>query len=169
VTDVVDPATRSRMMAGIRGKDTTPELTLRRALHGAGFRFRLHAKELPGRPDLVLTRWRAVVQVHGCFWHRHRGCRYATSPATRPEFWTEKFAGNVERDTRNHAALRGLGWRVATVWECALSRDRLAGTVSDLTEWIRNGDDEIEVGIVETGVCNAVTARSQAHPPRPAE
>lgn len=169
MTDVVDSATRSRMMAGIRGKDTAPELALRRALHGAGFRFRLHAKKLPGRPDLVLPRWRAAVQVHGCFWHRHRGCRYATSPATRSEFWTAKFAGNVERDARNHAALRALGWRVATVWECALSRDRLAGSVTDLTEWIRNGDDEVEVGIVEAGGGNAVTARSQAHPPRPAD
>lgn len=169
MTDVVDPATRSRIMAGIRGKDTAPELVLRRALHGAGFRFRLHAKELPGRPDLVLPRWRASVQVHGCFWHRHRNCQYATSPATRPEFWTAKFAGNVERDARNHAALRALGWRVATVWECALSRDRLAGSVTALTEWIRNGEDEIEVGFVEASGGKAVTARSPAHPPRPAE
>jgi len=169
MTDVVDPATRSRMMAGIRGKDTAPELALRRALHGAGFRFTLHAKDLPGRPDLLLPKWRAAVQVHGCFWHRHRGCRYATSPTTRPEFWATKFAGNVERDARNHAALRALGWRVATVWECALSRDRLAGSVMALTEWIRNGEDEVEVGFVGAGGREAVTARSPAHPPRLAD
>ena len=145
MADVVDTATRSRMMAGIRGKDTTPELALRRALHGAGFRFRLHAPELPGRPDLVLSRWRAAVQVHGCFWHRHPGCRYATNPATRPEFWSAKFAGNVERDARNHAALLALGWRVATVWECALSKDRLAASAARLVDWIRGQGEATEI------------------------
>lgn len=133
-------------MAGIQGKDTAPELALRRALHHAGFRFRLHAKELPGRPDLVLPRWRAAVQVHGCFWHRHAGCRFATSPATRPEFWAAKFAGNVERDVRNHAALRALGWRTATVWECALSKNRLVGSTVALEDWIRGEAGEIEIG-----------------------
>lgn len=146
MADVVDNATRSRMMAGIRGKDTAPELALRRALHRLGFRFRLHVKELPGRPDLVLPRWRAAVQVHGCFWHRHAGCRFATSPATRREFWAAKFAGNVERDVRNHAALRALGWRTATVWECALSKDRLAGNTAALEDWIRGEAGEIEIG-----------------------
>jgi len=146
MADVVDTATRSRMMAGIRGKDTTPELALRRALHGAGFRFRLHARELPGRPDLVLPRWDAVVQVHGCFWHRHPGCRYATNPATRPEFWSAKFAGNVERDARNHAALLTLGWRAATVWGCALSKDRLADSAARLGDWIRGQGKTIEIG-----------------------
>lgn len=146
MADVVDTTTRSRMMAGIRGKDTAPELALRRALHAAGFRFRLHARELPGRPDLVLPKWRAAVQVHGCFWHRHPGCRFATSPATRPEFWSKKFAGNVERDARNHAALLALGWRVATVWECVLSKDRLAGSAAALENWIRGPDEKIEIG-----------------------
>lgn len=146
MADVVDTATRSRMMAGIRGRDTAPELALRRALHRAGLRFRVHAKELPGRPDIVLPRWRAVVQVHGCFWHRHPGCRYATSPATRPEFWTAKFAGNVERDARNHAALRALGWRVATVWECALARDEAADTALRLADWIRGDGEALEIG-----------------------
>lgn len=146
MADVVDIVTRSRMMAGIRGKDTGPELALRRALHRAGFRFRLHAKELPGRPDVVLPKWSAAVQVHGCFWHRHPGCRFATSPATRPEFWAAKFAGNVERDTRNHAALLALGWRVATVWECALSKERLANTRVGLEAWIRGDTVEIEIG-----------------------
>ena len=133
-------------MAGIRGKDTAPEVALRRALHGAGLRFRLHPKELPGRPDIVLPKWRAVVQVHGCFWHRHPGCRYATNPATRPEFWSAKFSGNVERDARNHSTLRALGWRVATVWECALSKDRRAGSATQLVEWIRGEGEEIDIG-----------------------
>lgn len=146
MADVVDTATRSRMMAGIKGRDTAPELALRRALHAAGFRFRLHARKLPGRPDLVLPRWRAAVQVHGCFWHRHPGCRFATIPATRPEFWSAKFAGNTERDARNHAALRALHWRVATVWECALSKDRLSASAATLAEWIRGNGDEVEIG-----------------------
>ncbi|WP_322965487.1 very short patch repair endonuclease [Sphingomonas fuzhouensis] len=146
MADVVDTATRSRMMAGIRGRDTAPELALRRALHRAGLRFRVHAKELPGRPDIVLPRWRAVVQVHGCFWHRHLGCKFATSPATRPEFWTAKFASNVERDARNHAALRALGWRTATVWECALARGEAADTAERLADWIRGDGEELEIG-----------------------
>lgn len=98
MTDIVDQQTRSRMMAGIRGKDTKPELALRRALHARGFRFRLHSKVIDGRPDLVLSKYRAIVFVHGCFWHRHEGCRYTTTPSTRQEFWQAKFAANVTRD-----------------------------------------------------------------------
>src|SRR3546814_4200196 len=99
-------STRSRMMAGIRGKDTGPEVTLRRAMHARGFRYRLHVRSMPGRPDLVFPRYKAVVFVHGCFWHRHEGCRYATSPATRSEFWAEKFATNLARDRNNEERLR---------------------------------------------------------------
>lgn len=146
MADIVDTATRSQMMASIKGRDTAPELVLRRALHGAGFRFRLHARELPGRPDIVLPRWRVAVQVHGCFWHRHPGCKFATSPTTRPEFWSAKFAGNIERDARNHAALRALGWRMATVWECALSKDRLSASAAALGAWIRGNGNEVEIG-----------------------
>lgn len=146
MTDVVDAATRSRMMAGIRGRDTRPEIALRRELHARGFRFRLHERKLPGRPDLVLPKWRAAVLVHGCFWHRHPDCRYATMPATRPEFWSAKFAGNVERDARNHAALLLLGWRVATVWECALRGDRIRYSVDALSEWLRGAGDVIDLG-----------------------
>ena len=146
MADVVDAATRSRMMAGIRGRDTAPELALRRALHRAGFRFKLHATGLPGRPDLVLPKWRAAVLVHGCFWHRHAGCRYATNPATRPEFWDAKFAGNVERDGRNHDALLALGWRVATVWECALRKGRLEHTAIELAAWLRRYCVTLDIG-----------------------
>ncbi|MEG3173064.1 DNA mismatch endonuclease Vsr [Sphingomonas sp. ZB1N12] len=146
MADVVDVATRSRMMAGIRGRDTAPEVALRRALHRAGFRFRLHVAELPGKPDVVLPRWRAAVLVHGCFWHRHVDCRYATNPGTRPDFWATKFAGNVARDKRNHDALLDLGWRAATVWECALKKIKVDDTVVELTEWLRSDRVTLEIG-----------------------
>ena len=111
---------RSRNMAAIRGKDTAPELAVRRILHAMGLRFRLHRKDLPGRPDIVLPKHRTVVFVHGCFWHRHEDCRYTTTPKTRQEFWQAKFAANVERDRRNRTDLQQLGWRVIVVWECEL-------------------------------------------------
>ena len=125
-------AVRSRNMAAIRGKDTAPELAVRKMLHGMGLRFRLHRKDLPGRPDIVLPRHRTVVFVHGCFWHRHESCRFTTTPKTRREFWQAKFDGNVARDSRNQADLVELGWRVLVVWECelreaAVVHDRLVG------------------------------------------
>jgi DNA mismatch endonuclease, patch repair protein len=116
--DVVDKATRSRMMGGIGGKNTIPELLVRSALHRAGLRFRIHGRGLPGRPDIVLRKHQTVIFVHGCFWHRHAGCRYATTPATNKPFWSRKFSDNVGRDARNRSALRKAGWRVLTVWEC---------------------------------------------------
>ncbi|NQW50978.1 MAG: DNA mismatch endonuclease Vsr [Rhodospirillales bacterium] len=122
MADIVDRATRSRMMAGIRGRDTKPEIRLRVAMHAAGFRFRLHVATLPGKPDLVFPRFRAVVFVQGCFWHRHQGCPACTIPASNAEFWSRKFEENVARDARNVTALRATGWRVATVWECAVRR-----------------------------------------------
>jgi DNA mismatch endonuclease (patch repair protein) len=121
MADIVDRATRSRMMAGIRGRDTTPERIVRSHLHRAGLRFALHDSRLSGRPDIVLPKWGAVVFVHGCYWHRHRGCRFATTPSTRVEFWNRKFAENVARDRRNVRALRRDGWRVFVVWECRTS------------------------------------------------
>lgn len=105
-------------MSNIKGRDTRPEIAVRRIAHGLGFRFRLYRNDLPGRPDLVFPRYRAVVFVHGCFWHRHRGCRYAYSPKTRVRFWTAKFRDNVARDRRNVNTLRKLGWRVLIIWEC---------------------------------------------------
>lgn len=106
------------MMSGIKGKNTKPELIVRRFLHGEGLRFRLHGRKLPGRPDLVFPRHRAAVLVHGCFWHQHKGCQYAYMPATNTKFWREKLEGNAARDQRSESALRNLGWRVFTVWEC---------------------------------------------------
>jgi len=144
MADVVDKATRSRMMAGIRGKDTRPEMTIRRGLHRSGFRFRLHDRGLAGKPDLVLPKWRAVIFVHGCFWHRHNGCRNASTPATRPEFWAAKFSSNVHRDRRAMDALQRAGWRVATVWECAIRRDP-GTTVARVSQWIGDGSESAEI------------------------
>src|SRR5258708_32844360 len=120
MTDVVNKTTRSRMMAGIRGKDTKPELVLRHALHRMGLRYRLHVTGLPGRPDMALPKHRAVIEGKGCFWHRHEGCRFCTAPASNKRFWKTKFDETVKRDKRNLTALRKLGWRVAIVWECSV-------------------------------------------------
>ena len=124
MADVVDRATRSRMMSAIRGRDTRPELEVRRLLHREGLRFRLHAA-LPGKPDLVFPKYEAVVFVHGCFWHRHPNCRYATTPASNEEFWQAKFNANVARDKRVLARLRREGWRVFTVWACRITEGRM--------------------------------------------
>lgn len=118
MADVHSKEQRSRNMAAIRGRDTKPEMIVRRIVHRLGYRFRLHRRDLPGRPDLVLPRHRAVIFVHGCFWHQH-DCRYGrVKPATRAEFWKTKRDQNSERDTRNVKALRKMGWRVLVVWEC---------------------------------------------------
>jgi len=138
--DIVDQATRSRMMSGIRGKNTKPELVIRKGLHAAGFRFRLHAKDVPGKPDIVLPRYRAAILVHGCFWHGHN-CHLFRLPGTRQEFWQQKIEGNRQRDTRVRDQLDATGWRHMTVWECAF-RDRrgpgAAAVISDLAQWLRN-------------------------------
>lgn len=131
--DIVDPGTRSRMMSGIRGKDTKPEMRVRRRLHAAGLRYRLHDGRLPGKPDLVLPRARTVVFVHGCFWHQHEGCRYAYEPATNTAFWRNKLRSNVERDARVESELTKAGWTVEIIWECA-TIDR----IDDLADRIRS-------------------------------
>lgn len=124
MTDIVDAAARSRMMAAIGRKDTNPELQVRRYLHRLGVRYRLHDARLPGSPDLVLPKYRAVIFVHGCFWHRHADCRFAYMPKSRPEFWLHKFESNLARDRRVVRALRQSGWRVFVVWECEVSNER---------------------------------------------
>lgn len=144
MADVVATHVRSRMMSGIRGRDTQPEMAVRRYLHATGFRFRLHDGTLPGKPDLVLRKWRTAVFVHGCFWHRHRGCRYFREPATRPEFWRDKIGKNVERDRRNIDRLLALGWRVAVVWECAL-RDEEGVALSRLVDFLRGDEQLLEI------------------------
>jgi DNA mismatch endonuclease (patch repair protein) len=129
--DVVDRVTRSRMMSGIRGKDTKPERFVRSALHRAGLRFRLHAT-LPGKPDVVLPKYHTVVFVHGCFWHRHAGCRYATTPASNPAFWLEKFAANKRRDAVVKRELRRLNWKVRIVWSCQLNSRKMDALVAQI-------------------------------------
>ena len=131
--DTISKAKRSWNMSRIKGRDTKPEIVVRRLLHGMGFRFRLQGRDLPGRPDIVLPKHRVVVMVSGCFWHRHRGCRYATTPATRRAFWKSKFEENVKRDRRVERMLRRLGWRVITVWECQIGKyDRLGARLRRL-------------------------------------
>ena len=137
--DIVDTKTRSRMMSNIREKDTRPELALRRALHARGFRYRLHVRDLPGKPDIVFPKFRAVIFVNGCFWHRHPGCSKATTPATRVEFWKEKFRANVSRDRRNSERLENLGWRVRTIWECELTSSLVDLTAESTAKWLRCG------------------------------
>ena len=125
MTDIVSRRRRSELMARIRTRDTVPELAVRRIAHRMSLRFRLQRKDLPGCPDLVFPKHRLAVFVHGCFWHRHEGCRYASTPKSRIDFWTEKFVANVVRDARQAAALRALGWRVLVIWQCE-TRDEAA-------------------------------------------
>ena len=155
MTDIVDKATRSRMMSGIGGKNTRPEIALRRAMHAIGLRYRLHRKDLPGKPDIVMQGRKVAIFVHGCFWHRHEGCRFATTPTTRPEFWKDKFASNTGRDQKNVVQLLELGWRVATVWECAL---RKAGSpeaaARHIAEWLDVDTDRLDIGRGGSGNLN---------------
>jgi DNA mismatch endonuclease (patch repair protein) len=137
VTDVVDKSTRSRMMSGIRGKDTKPEKVIRSALHSAGFRYRVHASDLPGKPDLVFPKYKAVILIHGCFWHRHFGCWWSTTPSSNTDFWKVKFTQNVQRDAQNIRDLRKLGWRIAVVWECALRLPRKDEVASVIATWLK--------------------------------
>lgn len=132
MTDILSATARSALMSRIRGRDTKPEITVRRLLHAMGYRFRLHVADLPGRPDIVLPRHKAVVLVHGCFWHRH-GCQWTYVPKTRERFWQRKFDANEARDRKVVRALRSAGWRVLTVWECQATPD----SVERLTVRIR--------------------------------
>ncbi|WP_339438482.1 MULTISPECIES: very short patch repair endonuclease [unclassified Pseudomonas] len=137
--DIVSREVRSRMMAGIRGSDTLPEMKVRKLLHRQGFRYRLHQRNLPGKPDVVLPHYRVCIFVHGCFWHRHPGCRYATIPKTREDFWQTKFDQNVKRDIRNRDELLRSGWRVIELWECGIrgpdaGMNWLLETIPDCTQ-----------------------------------
>lgn len=121
--DTLSKEKRSWNMSRIKGKDTKPELIVRSILHSMGYRYRLHQKNLPGKPDLVFKKYRTVIFVHGCFWHRHDGCRYAYNPKSRMKFWREKFKATVERDRKKAAELRSAGWKVIVVWECELNKN----------------------------------------------
>ena len=138
--DTVDSKTRSKIMSRVKGKHTKPELLIRRALHRKGFRYRLHVKNLPGHPDLVFPKYKAIILVNGCFWHDH-GCYLSTKPSTRKEFWQEKFQRNKVRDRKNIEYYRKRGWRVLIVWECALKgRDRqdLDEVIFEASGWLKS-------------------------------
>ncbi len=145
--DKISREARSRNMAAIRGKDTGPEMLLRRGLHSLGFRYCLHVKKLPGSPDLVLTRYKAVIFVNGCFWHLH-GCRRSTMPKERRQFWETKLKGNKERDERNVRSLLESGWRVLIVWECAFGKKgspEIQPLLSEISRWISSGEMYLEI------------------------
>ncbi len=127
--DRVSLEDRSRIMRAVGREDTTPELSVRRIAHKLGFRFRLHRKDLPGSPDIIFPKHRLCLFVHGCFWHRHHGCRKATTPKSNAAFWMDKFARNVERDGRKVEALRALGWKVAVVWECQSKNETVVESI----------------------------------------
>lgn len=145
--DITSPEVRSRMMSCIRGKDTKPEMQVRRALFERGFRYRLHVHRLPGSPDMVLAKYGAVVFVNGCFWHGH-DCPYFRWPTTRPSYWRAKITRNRELDHGARAALGGLGWRVLTIWECALrgrDDDARQAVYDAAADWLRGGVMELEL------------------------
>ena len=147
MTDIVAPEQRSRMMSGIKGKDTRPEMLLRSALHRHGFRFRLHYKGLPGKPDMVFPKYRAIILVNGCFWHGHN-CHLFKWPKTRPEFWREKIRDNMTRDERNHATYRTRNWKTLVVWECALKgKARLSTTeiLATMENWLQFDPQDAEL------------------------
>lgn len=146
MVDVVSSAERSRMMAGIQGKNTKPELIVRRILFASGYRFRLHRRDLPGTPDIVMPGRRVSVFVHGCFWHMHQGCRFARMPTTRSEFWWAKLEANVERDHRSVDRLRALGWRVLCIWECSTRNAEATALQAALREWIESAEPYGEIG-----------------------
>lgn len=124
------------MMSGIRGRNTKPEILLRQALHARGFRFRLHDRRLPGKPDIVLPKWRVAIQVHGCFWHRHQGCPKAATPGTNYEFWQAKFEANAARDRVVLRELISRDWRVLVVWECAIGRAIPENVLDEIADFI---------------------------------
>ena len=140
--DTLTPEQRSRLMSRVKGKDTKPEKTVRSLLHSLGYRFRLHRKNLPGSPDIVLPRYRTVVFVHGCFWHRHIGCAKATMPKSHVHYWHNKFAENVERDRLKEEALRQLGWRVIVVWQCQTRARRLGELALRLDQALHQEPDD---------------------------
>lgn len=146
MTDFLTPAERSERMSRIRGKHTRPEVTLRKALHRLGMRYRLHSAGLPGKPDIVFPRYKAIVFVHGCFWHRHPGCSIATTPKSNTDFWLDKFQKNIARDTKVAQALELLGWRVFVVWECNLSSTtKTISTAEQIAKLIKSPNEKYDL------------------------
>jgi len=141
--DIISEERRSWNMSRIRGKDTKPEIKVRSMLHRMGYRFRLHRKDLPGKPDIVLPKYNTVIFVHGCFWHRHKGCKFAYTPKSRVDFWNAKFDDTVARDKRNRKQLQAKGWNVEIIWECE------TGNIDMLATRIRAIFDEIKTKTLE--------------------
>lgn len=147
MADVVSPAVRSRMMSGIKAKNTQPEILVRRMLFASGYRFRLHRRDLPGTPDIVMPGRKIAIFVHGCFWHFHSRCRFAKMPTTRADFWVPKLESNAVRDKRTTAKLQEMGWRVLVVWECATRGNDAAAALQDaMSRWIEGSDPMGEMG-----------------------
>jgi len=147
MTDIVSPEVRSRMMSGIRGSNTKPELAIRKALHRRGFRYRLHSSSVAGKPDVVLSKHRATVFVHGCFWHGH-DCPFYRPPKTRPDFWLKKINANRERDLRVGALLKDAGWRRLVIWECAIrgqSPKEVEKVAERAAKWINSSRGDAEI------------------------
>lgn len=147
MADIVSSETRSRMMSGIRGKDTKPELLIRKGLHRSGFRYSLHRKNLPGKPDLVFSKYNALIFVHGCFWHKHK-CNLFKMPSTRLEFWQPKLERNVVKDKRNNQSLKDAGWRIAIVWECAIkgkTKRSLDEIIREVGKWLLSKKNYLEI------------------------
>lgn len=138
MTDVHDPKVRSYNMSQIKGKDTIPEMVVRKFLHSHGIRYRLHDKNLPGKPDLVLKKFNSIIFIHGCFWHGHKGCKYFVIPKTRTEWWLNKINHNKENDQESIVELRKLGWNIITIWECELKGDKKRKTLSSLLSKIKS-------------------------------
>lgn len=137
MADVHSKETRSYNMSQIRSKDTKPEMLVRKFLHKNGFRYRLHVKDLPGKPDIVLPKYKTVIFIHGCFWHGHEGCKYYVVPKTRTEWWLHKIGTNIANDTNAEKALKDAGWNIIKIWECQLKRPDREGTLSRLVEKLR--------------------------------
>jgi DNA mismatch endonuclease (patch repair protein) len=147
MVDIVDSKTRSKMMSGIKGKNTRPEIIIRKRLHALGYRFRIHRRDLPGSPDVVLPKYKAVILINGCYWHGHN-CRLFKWSKTRSEFWRQKIIGNIQRDERNLVQLRKLGWRICVVWECetkGVGEERLDNVVSSLVAWLSSDNNTLHL------------------------
>ena len=147
MADIVKPAKRSQMMSGIGGKDTKPELIVRKGLHSKGFRYRLHHRKLPGKPDLVFPRYKCVIFVNGCFWHGHT-CHLFKWPSSRAEFWKRKISNTIERDFKNFMLLDNKGWRILTIWECALkgkTRLPIEDVIEMASRWLSSETGHLEI------------------------
>jgi len=140
MADVHEPATRSYNMSQIKATDTKPEMIVRKFLHANGFRYRLHVNDLPGKPDLVLPKYNTVIEVQGCFWHAHEGCKYFKIPKTRTDWWKDKLYGNKERDEKNIRELEKMGWNVIVIWECKLKNTKTENYLKGIAKKIiQNG------------------------------